>query len=384
MVPALSRASARSTTLRAISVDRLHLQRALSWRQVAPALAALITVAVVFLPLTPAYDFEVFRHAGYALLHGLPVYPRIGSPAVFSGSAFVYPYFAAWPFALFALAPFGIGAGLFFALSAAAVVFAALAAADRDPVPPVFVLGTAFTITGLQLGTLSPLLFAGTIFLWKLRDRPLAFALLAAPVMAAKVFLLPLLLWPLLARRWRGFGFAILSTAGLLAAGFAFGPIAPSQYLQLLSALGLHEARAGFGLIGALMNVGASRQIAEVCAGALAACTLAAAHVHYRRVADERVLFGAGIVASLILSPVLWSHYLVLLCAVLLVFKVPARWLAVLTLASWAIAPPHGLHMDTDLIHGVASSGTWPVVAAASLFAISRSPRMRGPANAAH
>ena len=68
-----------------------------------------VTIATVFLPLTPPYDLEVFRHAGYALLHGLPVYPRLGTNHVYSGSAFVYPDFTVWPFALLPLVPLGPG-----------------------------------------------------------------------------------------------------------------------------------------------------------------------------------------------------------------------------------------------------------------------------------
>ena len=57
-----------------------------------------IVIALVLLPLSPAYDLNVFLRAGDAILRGRDFYPRVGSPAVYSGSSFVYPALAVWPF----------------------------------------------------------------------------------------------------------------------------------------------------------------------------------------------------------------------------------------------------------------------------------------------
>ena len=358
------------------SVNRSRIQWAHASWLVAPALVAIATIALVFRPLSPPYDLAVFRGAGHALLHGLPVYPKVGMPTVYSGSAFVYPYFAAWAFAPLAFISLGLGAGLFFVFSAGAVTLAVLAVADRTQRwSAVLVLCASFTISGLQLGALSPLLFAGAIFLWKLRDRPLAFAALAAPVIACKLFLAPLLLWPLLAGRRRAFGYALGALAGLLAASFVLSPLGPIKYQQLLSALSLHEARAGFGMVGALMNIGLPSLTAQAISIIAAIAVLGLSLLGCRRTHDERVLFYGGIVASLVASPIVWSHYLVVLFAALLVARVQARWLLLAVLASWAIAPPHGQHLDTDFIGGIASSGTWSVVVAASVVLMVSSPQ---------
>jgi alpha-1,2-mannosyltransferase len=336
-------------------------------RRAAGPLLAVIAIALVFLPLSPAYDLGVFLKAGSAVLHGLRVYPRPGTAAVYSGFSFVYPYFAVWPFVPLAAVSPGLGTALFFALCSAAVIAACFMAADGDPRAAILVLSTSFTITGLQLGALSPLLFAGVVFLWRLRDRPLAFALLAAPVVACKLFLVPLLAWPLLARRYRVVAWASVAALVLLAVGFAFGPLGLPPYLRLLSALGAHEARAGFGLIGALRTAGVGATGAQAAALPLAAAMLASAYVQHRRTGDERVLFAASIVASLLLTPVLWSHYLVLLAAALLVLEAPLRWVAVLAAASWLIAPPHGADIDIRVLERIASVGAWLVIATSLL-----------------
>src|SRR5579875_719509 len=271
--------------------------------------ACVLVIALCFLPLTPMYDFNVFLHAGRVLLRGLSVYPNPRSPAVYSGSSFVYPYLISWPFAALALLPGWAARLLFFLLGALAVL----------------VLATAFTITGLQLGALSPLLFAGAVLLWALRERPRAFGITAALVVASKLFLASLLLWPLLAWRRRAFAWACSLSAAIILAGFLVGPLGPGGYLHLLVALGRHESGSGFSLMGALKMLGMGSLSAESAVVGCAAMVLGYSYLSYRRCGEEAMLFSGGIIASLLATPILWSHYLALLAAILLVNGAPRR-----------------------------------------------------------
>jgi alpha-1,2-mannosyltransferase len=329
-------------------------------------LAAVGAIVVLVLPLSPAYDLNVFLRAGNAVLHGGKIYPRIGSPEVYSGSSFVYPVLSVVPFVPLAALPVHLATLLFFALCAAAVI-AATRLASGDRWIPLIVLCTAFTITGLQLGAISPLLLVGAVCMWKLRHRPLIFGLIAAPVVVSKLFLAPLLVWPLLARRYRACAWASSLAVVLLAIGFVAGPLGLSAYARLLSALGSHEARSGFGLISVLRNAGLTAAAAEAVGLGLVLALFAGAHARYRRSADERVLFCAGIVGALLLTPVLWGHYLVLLPAALLVLDAPRHWFLVLALASWVIAPPHGLHWTLPVPEQLESSGPWLAIAVSLL-----------------
>jgi hypothetical protein len=347
-------------------------------QQLAAPLIAVAVIGVAFLPLSHTYDLAVFLRAGHTLLHGGNVYPRPGTAAVYSGASFVYPYFAAWPFVALAAVSSGFGGTVFLIASACAVLAACFVGPKRGPWPATLILCTTFTITGLQLGALSPLLFAGTVFLWHLRDRPLAFGLLAGPVLASKLFLAPLLVWLLLARRYRACAYASASIVALLILSFALGPIGPLQYVQVLNQLGAHEARSGFGVIGALMNVGFAPAAAQASAAILTLGVFAAAYVHHRRTGNERVSFCVGIIACLILTPVLWSHYLILLPAGLIALGARRRWLVILALASWAIAPPHGVRLNTAIIAGITSSGVWLLVGAVSLVAVASSTLRAG------
>jgi Glycosyltransferase family 87 len=349
----------RSVAPMHITLPRMHILA----RAAAP-IVAIVVIAVLFLPLSPAYDLDVFLRAGNAVLHSAQVYPLPGTPAVYSGFSFVYPYFAVWPFVPLAAMSYGLSTAVFFVGSACAVIAACGVAADRDPWTAALVLSTSFSITGLQLGALSPLLFAGTVLLWRLRARPVSFGLVAAPVVASKLFLAPLLAWPLLARRYRAFAWTLLATIALLAMGFVVGPLSLPQYERLLSQLGAHEARAGLGLIGALRNAGLPPVWAQTAALALASTVFAGAYAHYRASKDERILFCAGIVSSLILTPVVWSHYLVLLPAAMLALDAPRRWFVVLAVASWVIAPPHGTHLQIPVPERLEASGPWLALAA--------------------
>jgi alpha-1,2-mannosyltransferase len=347
-------------------------------RPLGPLLAVGL-IAVAFLPLADPVDLQVFVRAGGAVLHGRALYPHVGTPAVYSGASFVYPYLAAWPFVPLSLLSGDAASTVFFLLCAVAVIGATLAVTDGDWWAATAVLCTAFTVTGLQLGALSPLLFAGVVLMWHLRDRPLAFALIAAPVVASKLFLVPLLLWPLATRRYRAFAWACALTAAVLLVGFVLGPIGPTTYAHLLSSLSTHESRSGFGLVGALRNhLGLSAPLAQLAAVAAAIGVLAAGYLRYR--SSERALFVVAVLAALVLTPVLWSHYLVLLLAVPLVLQAPRRWLLALAVASWAIAPPHDFDPETPLLYDVTKSVLW--FSAAALALNSRFPR-RGAARAA-
>jgi hypothetical protein len=349
--------------------------------RLAGPLIAVAVIAVAFLPLAAPVDLQVFLRAGSAVAHGRALYPHVGTPAVYSGASFVYPYLAAWPFAPLSSLSSDAASTVFFVLCAVAVIAVTLAVSDRDWWSATLVLCTSFTITGLQLGSLSPLLFVGVVLLWHLRDRPVAFGLVAAPVVASKLFLAPVLLWPLATRRYRTFGWATGATLAVLAAGFVLGPIGPGTYARLLSALSAHESRSGFGLVGALRNhVGLGATLAQLIAVAVAGGLFAGAWWRYRRSGlSDRALFSVAILASLVLTPVLWSHYLVLLPAALLVLGAPRRWLLVLAVASWAIAPPHDFAPETPFLYGFTKTLIW--LAAAALALGSRFPR-RGAARA--
>ncbi|HVA59490.1 MAG TPA: glycosyltransferase family 87 protein [Mycobacteriales bacterium] len=316
----------------------------------APVLAVVLVVAVAFLPRSAPYDLQVFLRAGHRLAGGGDVYPAPGSRSVYSGFSFVYPFVMAWPFAALAWLPDPVAVGICTAVGFAAVLGACTLAGPGGRLPPVLLLLSSFTLVGLQLGSMSVLLLFGLVAAWRLRDRPLWFALVATPLVASKLFLAPLLLWLLLTGRWRALGGTVAGLIGVLGLGFLTGPLGPVAYARLLGALARHEAASGLGFISLLRGLGVSPTASELLAVALAGAVVWWATLRMRRTGDERWLYSAAVVAALLLTPVLWSHYLVLLAAPLLVAEAGPLWFAGFAVSSWAVTVPHGSNAMTDVL----------------------------------
>jgi len=324
-------------------------------------LGVVVAVLAVFVPGVPHYDVGVFLDAGTSISHGRNPYP-VGAAQVASGFAFVYPYLVALPFA--PLSALGAAAAPLFILASALAVVAGCAWAGAGPRGTALVLLSSFTITGLQMGTLNALLFAGLIALWRARDRPLAAGLLVAAVIYSKLFLAPVWLFLVLTRRWRAAGIALATLAVAFAVGGLLGPIGPADYVSMLGTLARAEAPDGMSLTGLLVNTGLGPAAATWLARAAALAALAAVAwpglpaarrdrgsrpfsrpLRASGRADERVQFAAVIGASLLASPIVWSHYLILLSAALLVVAPRAdAALAVFALASWPVVNPHHIH----------------------------------------
>ncbi|SNQ45991.1 conserved membrane hypothetical protein [Frankia canadensis] len=269
------------------------------------------------------FDVDVFLRAGAAVRAGQDPYPTPGTAAVHSGFAFVYPYLTALPFA--PLSGLRHADDVFVALSVLAVLAGARLAGARDWRVFALVIAASTTIIGLQMGTLNALLFAGLTLAWRRRDRPATCGTVLALLVYSKVFLLPLLLWPVLARRWRAAAVAGVVLAVLLGAGELLSPLGTRGYLDLLGQLGRAESVAGVSLTGLLANVGLPMGVAAGLARAAAVAVLAGCGWALRRRGhDERLAYTGGVVAAVLASPIVWCHYLLLLVAPLLALSRPS------------------------------------------------------------
>lgn len=333
------------------------------WPAFAPvvlgALVTLIWVAFVR-PLTH-FDIDVFLRAGAAVAAGRDPYPAPGSPAVYSGFAFVYPYLVAVLFVPLARLPRAGAEVVFIGLSVLAVLVGCRLAGARRWQAYALVLLASCTITGLQMGTLNALMFAGLAALWRLRDRPVLAGLLAALLIYSKLFLVPLPLWLLLTGRLRATATTGAALAALFGIGQLLSPVGLTTYSGMLDMLARAEAPDGLSLTGLLMNtglgLGAATWVARVLAATLlAGCGLAVRSRGPRRPAErspragavtgagsDGLLFSAAVAAALLASPIVWSHYLLLLAVPLLVLEGGERIgaLAVATAISWLLVTPH-------------------------------------------
>lgn len=286
-------------------------------------------------------DLMVFLAAGNDVLHGADPYPALQDPALYGGSAFVYPWWTALAFAPLGALPTHLADLIWTAGSIAAVLAACRVAGVRGICSPLVVLLAATSIRGLQVGSLNALLLLGCVVAYRYRDRPWLVGTALALVVGAKVFLFPLLLWPLVSRRWAAVRATAVVLGLLLAVSFGLGPIGPFHYAHMLSSLGAHEGLQGIALHRALATA-VPGAVATVLCVAAAAVVLSHGTVQRLRRGEraDLLLFACCVVAALLLTPIVWTHYLLLLFGPLLLARARLPVLAGAAALSWLAAGP--------------------------------------------
>lgn len=293
-----------------------------------PAAAARCS-AIVFLGVAPVClfvflvatlrhhpsDFTTFWESGRAVLHGRSPYPSLRSlpahPDPKTFAPFVYPPIAAVAMLPLSVLPFGVAIAVFLLVDLAAVALALrlLGVTDWRCYGAAFCSAPVFASAGV--GAISPLLLLGLAAAWRYRDRALRAGLLVAYVATAKLFLWPVWLWLVRTRRFAAAAVAAgAAVAGVLGAWAAIGFAGLHDYPALLGRLTRlvgPESYSPYALGRSLGLDGGTAQAAAYFAGA-AAIALAA-----WRLSGDRRLLTAALAVSLLMTPILWPHYLVVL-----------------------------------------------------------------------
>lgn len=290
-------------------------------------------------------DFETFWQSARSLLHGRSPYPSLGSlpsrpyPTF---APFVYPPVTAALMAPLAALPYGVAVVVFVACDLAAVALSLSLLGVRDWRCYCIALGSAPVYVGSALGTISPLLLLGVAAAWRYREKAVRLGVLVAYVVTAKLFLWPVWLWLVGTRRFRAAAAAVaVSVAAVLASWAAIGFAGLHAYPALLSRLTGLEGPESYSLYSLGRSLGLGGTPAEMLVylvGAVAIAMLA------RRVRGDRRLLIAAVGVSLLLTPILWPHYLVLLFVPIALARprVSPIWLAPAALWLDATAWSHG------------------------------------------
>jgi hypothetical protein len=266
-----------------------------------------------------AHDFAVFFRAGDDVLAGRSPYPAVR--ALVDDTGYVYPP----PLALL-IAPLAVLPAKAAVACWTLLLFAATAGALRlMGVDDWRCYGIALlfvpTRDSLVGGTVNPLLLLGIALAWRYREAVLGAATAVGALVALKVFLWPMFFWLAATRRYRAALLAI-ATAGVLALGSwaVLGFEGLTDYLALLRKLSRLEADGSYSVYALARAVGAPSALAMAAAAMVGALLLAVAVYFGRKhrldsVARDRVALTCCIVAALVLSPIVWWHYLMLLLA---------------------------------------------------------------------
>jgi hypothetical protein len=314
---------------------------AIGRRSVVGALLALAAAELFLEARGSSYGID-FRggtwSAGKALLAGHGLYPP-ASPLLLlhSSTAFVTPPLLALLGAALSGLPVGV-ALIVFNLACTLALMAGLRVLDvRDPLVWAFAL-TAFPfIDSLVVGQPDGIFALLAAVAWRDRDGYRG-AFAVGALVAAKLFAWPLILWLLVTRRFRQAAAATAFAGTILLASWAcIGFRGLLSYPHLLAA----DARAfesrSHSIVTALLHSGVPLQAAQPLSALIAVALALAIIITGRR--GELSVFTAALTAGLLLSPVVWQHYLVLLLIPVAASSRTLDWrLGLLIVAFW-LAP---------------------------------------------
>jgi hypothetical protein len=329
---------------------------------VATVLFALGVVAVLASAgSTLGYDFQAYVGAARRLLSGQPLY----DPAVnFAGGFAVYLYPPPFAIALipFALLSPAVATWLWLGILVAAFLVATALLPVRPTVRWIILLlgGIDWPLLyGLKLGQVGPLLFLLFALAWRAIDRPTAQGLASGIGTLIKLQPAVLLLWAALTRRF----VAVATGVGLVTAVSAISIVVVgvsgwTEYVRLLGRVASPVATPHNFTPGAVafqLGVPESTAIAiELAAmgSALVALILAV----WATRSDASLL--VAIVASQLLSPLLWDHYAIVLLLPVAWLLERGHW--------WALAVP--LATSLPLV-GITPAIAYPLMFGICLFA---------------
>jgi alpha-1,2-mannosyltransferase len=279
-----------------------------------PAFAITIFVLyVVAAKYTADFHWGIWT-AGRDLLRGRSPYPPADPHLLLRHpNDFVTPPLLGLVGIPFSPVPFQVAVPIWNLVCVAALLVALRCVGVRDRRIYLLALASAPLIDSLETGQPDALFALAAAITWRYRDSWQG-GVSAGILIAAKLLAWPLLIWLLVTRRFRTFWVAVPSAVGIFFASWAvIGLKGLAAYPSLLAA----DAKAfetwpfSYGLVQALTPLGLPIQQTRVLAVVIAVL-ISVAIVAISRRRDEG-WFAAALTFGLLSSPVLWTHYLVVL-----------------------------------------------------------------------
>jgi alpha-1,2-mannosyltransferase len=229
-----------------------------------------------------------------------------------------------------ALLPFHAAAVLLAVGSLVAIALALWVLGVRDWRCYGVVYGSIAVITAVRLGTLTPLLLLFLALAWRYRDRRWIVGASLAAAVVLKLFLWPLVVWLVATRRFAAAALAaVLATATTLVAWAAIGFAGFGQYPELLRRLNDVVAGRGFSLVALGSDIGLGGTASHILPWVVGGAVLVVAALAARAADGDRRAFALSVAASILLSPIVWLHYFVLLYVPIALWRrsLSAAWL---------------------------------------------------------
>lgn len=333
------------------------------------ALLLILVVARYWVGRHLGFDYRPLWEASRHLFQGSP-YPAPHAAALHDEQQFVYPPLAAVLAAPLALLPFGVAAALLAAIEVVATALTLRVLGVRDW----RCYGVTFlwypVIQNFLIGSITSLLALGLAVAWRYRDDRRVAGPVSALVIAAKVFLWPLLFWLAATRRWRTAALALaiaIAGVGVSWALFGFGGL--TSYPRLLDELSRLEAWKSYSAVAVGLVFGLSTDQARAVAIAAGVAVLVSVVLvgYFREDSDsDRRAFVLSIAAAFMFSPIVWTHYFALLVVPIAITRRRLAPLWFVPLAMWATP-------------GQSNGHGWRVVVGLAVWSVVLAAAFRGP-----
>ena len=259
-----------------------------------------------------------------------------------AGGAYVYTPQLAFLLTPFTLLPEGTAALVALAGVAGLLIGTLAVLGVRDPLCYLVVFAWAPTWQELNMASVTPLLAFALAIAWRYRDHTGTPAVALGLAVPAKLFLWPIFVWTMATRRLRVTGYAVGFGLALTFALWALlhfrGLVDYPTMLRHLDAVNAGRGHSFVALASSLGLPPLAGRLAMLVVGALvlAACIRAA------RRGNDQASFTLAIAAALVLTPILWLHYLTLLLVPLAIARPRFSPLWLLPVVLWLGWNPSG------------------------------------------
>jgi alpha-1,2-mannosyltransferase len=336
---------------------------------------------------TGPFDLKVFLEAGDAVLAGRSPYPDPGTLEPPS-SYYVYPPLLALVLVPLSVLPVSTAASSFTVLGVFAVAAALWVLDVRDWRCYVIALAYPYTRESLGFGAIGTFLTLLAALSWRYRDDARLSGASTGLAITLKLFLAPLLLWLAFTRRTAAAVVgAAVAVALALGSWALIGFAGIGDYPTLLRELSSLEGEESYSLLGVLSSLGASTTVARALVVVAGASLLVLAWRAARTPGTDgdRRSFTLALAAALVLTPILWLHYLVVLVVPIALVRprFSALWLAPLAALVPSWLDWYGGWANGDLPALLSTALIAAVVLVAAL-AVPRSPSTPAPTRSPH
>jgi hypothetical protein len=256
------------------------------------------------------FDLHVLWKAGHDIVTGHSPYP------------FVYPAPAAWFMVPFGLLPWKAAVVAFSLFVIGALFLTLRVLGVRDWRCYGVALASLPGLSSVTIGTLSTAIALCAALAWRYRDRRFVAAAAIVFAVVTKLFLWPLVFWLIATRRFRTALTTIVMGIVVVFGSWAMlGFDGMLQYPRHLGHIaGLEQARS-YSPFAAMQMLGASTQVAHLALYGLTVLGIAAIFLIARGPDGDRRSFVAALAVALMLSPIVWLHYLTLVFVVIALFQ---------------------------------------------------------------